>query len=62
MRLTSEHKREAARKSCSEDRQTVTVEVSDVRRDMQTEKNDSEKQHYDWMNPYPTVWIACIIT
>ena len=50
---TSEYKRGAARKWRLEDRQTVTVEVSDVRRDRQTEKNDSERQYYDWMNQYP---------
>ena len=50
---TSEYKRGATRKWRLEDRQTVTVEVSDVRRDIQTEKNDSEKQYYDWMSQYP---------
>ena len=29
---------------------------------MQTEKNDSEKQHYDWMSQYPADQIAYIIT
>ena len=53
MRSTLGYKRGAARKWRLEDRQTVTVEVSDLRKDSQTGKPDSEEQNYDSMSQYP---------